>query len=133
MAFIQPFLLARHWQLTNVRYLLGPASYLDSLNQQLDPAQKRFRIAERFDIAPKPGVEQATKLEELTAVPGDNGPYALFEFTGALPRARLYSNWQLPMNDRTAVSGLTRTNLGDGGWALLQQVGTNDFLTLNER
>jgi len=131
MAFIQPSLLARHWQLTNVRYLLGPASYLDSLNQQLDPAQKRFRIAERFDVAPKPGIEQATKLEELTAMPGDNAPYALFEFTGALPRARLYSNWQLPMNDKTAVSGLTRTNLGDGGWALLQQVGTNDFLTLN--
>ena len=36
------------------------------------------------------------------------------------------------MNDKAAVSGLTKTNLGDGGWALLQQVGTNDFLTLNE-
>jgi hypothetical protein len=65
-------------------------------------------------------------------VPDKNGPYAIFDFAGALPRARLYSNWQMPMSYTTAVSGLTKTNLGDGGWALLQQVGTNDFLTLNE-
>ena len=38
----------------------------------------------------------------MTAVPGDDGAYALFEFTGALPRARLYSNWQISTND-TAV------------------------------
>ena len=65
-------------------------------------------------------------------MPDDNGPYALFDFTGALPRAKLYSNWQVPINDKTAVSGLTVTNLGPNGWALLQQAGTNDFLTLNE-
>jgi hypothetical protein len=132
MALSQPNLVARHWQLANVRYLLGPAGYLDSINQQLDPAQRRFRIVQRFAIAPKPGVERATQLEELTAIPNDNGDYALFEFTGALPRAKLYSNWELPMNDKTAAGELTKTNLGEGGWALLQQVGTNDFLTLNE-
>ena len=126
------YLLTRHWQLTNTRYLLGPAGSLDSLNQQLDPVQHRFRILQRFAVATKPGIEQATKLEELTTVPNDNGPFAIFEFTGALPRARLYSNWQVPMNDKTAVGGLTKTNLGEGGWALLQQAGTNDFLTLNE-
>jgi len=68
----------------------------------------------------------------ITAQPSADGPYALFDFTGALPRAKLYANWQVPRNDKTAVSGLTRANLGEGGWTLLQQVGTNDFLTLNE-
>ena len=126
------YLLARHWQLANVRYLLCPTSFLESLNQQLDPAQRRFRIAQRFNVVPKPGIEQVTQLEEMTAVPDDNGAYALFEFTGALPRARLYSNWQLPMNDKAAVGELTKTNLGADGWALLQQAGTNDFLTLKE-
>jgi hypothetical protein len=137
------YLLTRHWQLANVRYLLGPAGFLDSLNQQLDPAQKRFRVADRFDLIPKPevAVPNGISAEQyvnylppdlLTARPSADGPYALFEFTGALPRARLYSNWQLPMNDKTAVGGLTKTNLGADGWALLQQVGTNDFLTLNE-
>jgi hypothetical protein len=137
------YLVTRHWQLTNVRYFLGPAVYLDSLNQQLDPAQKRFRIADRFDLIPKQEVAVPNGISPeqfvdylppdlITARPSDDGAYALFEFTGALPRARLYSNWQLPASDKTAVDGLTKTNLGDGGWAMLQQVGTNDLLTLNE-
>ena len=125
-------LLLRHWQLTNVRYLLGPAGFLNSLNQQFDPVQRRFHIVQRFNVVPKPGIEQVTQLEEMTAVPDDNGTYALFEFAGALPRAKLYSNWQLPMNDKAAAGELTKTNLGADGWTLLQQTGTNDFLTLKE-
>ena len=31
------YLMARRWQLTNTRYLLGPAGFLDVLNEQLDP------------------------------------------------------------------------------------------------
>ena len=93
------YLLPRHWQLTNTRYLLGPAGFLDVLNEQLDPAQHRFRIVQRFTIVPKPDVVQATSLEELAAAPTNNGPYALFDFTGALPRARLYSNWQVSTNN----------------------------------
>jgi hypothetical protein len=79
-------------------------------NGQFDPTQHRFRIVQRFDVAPKPGIEQATKLEELTAVPSDNGNYALFEFTGALPRAKLYANWQISTNDDTTLQTLADTN-----------------------
>ena len=50
--------LTRHWQLTNTRYLLGAAGFLDVLNQQIDPVQHRFRIAARFDLAPKPGIPE---------------------------------------------------------------------------
>jgi hypothetical protein len=134
-------LLARRWQLANTRYILattathlpmGDVDTLSFLNQGLDPAHQRFRIVQRFDIVPKPGIEQLRGLQEMTAVTNENGGCALYEFTGALPRARLYSNWQLPMNDKTAVRGLTMTNLGAGGSALLQQAGTNDFLTLNQ-
>jgi len=92
-------LLARRWELSNTRYLLGPAGYLDVMNQQLDPAQHRFRIVQRFEIVPKPGILQPQQLEELTAVADDNGRYALFDFTGALPRAKLYSNWLVSTND----------------------------------
>ena len=126
------YLLPRHWQLTNTRYLLGPAGFLDVLNQQLDPAQHRFRIVQRFAIAPKPGVEQVTKLEELTAVPDDNGPYALFEFTGALPRAKLYSNWQLPMNDKTAVGGSDQNQFGRG-WMGVAATGRHKRFSHTER
>ncbi len=98
--------IARLWELTNTRYLLGPAGLLDLYNGQFDPDQRRFRIIRRFDIVPKPGILQPTKLEELTAVPGDNGAYALFDFTGALPRAKLYSNWQVSTNGDATLKTL---------------------------
>lgn len=85
--------LVRRWELTNTRYLLGPAGFLDFLNQQLDAARQRFRIALRFDLVPRPGIVQARAFEDLTAVPAPEGPYAVFEFTGALPRTRLHTQW----------------------------------------
>jgi hypothetical protein len=93
------YLYARLWKLTNTRYLLGPAGFLDVLNAQLDPVQQGFRIFQRFDIVPKPGIEQVTQPVETTAAPGDNGALAIFEFTGALPRAKLYANWRVCTND----------------------------------
>ncbi|HSY74552.1 MAG TPA: hypothetical protein VK810_03700, partial [Dongiaceae bacterium] len=103
-------LIARRWQLTNTRYFLGPAGFLDVMNQQLDPDQHRFRIVTRFSVVPKPGITQATKLEELTAAPNNDGDYALFEFTGALPRAKLYSTWQVSTNDTATLQMLADKN-----------------------
>ena len=104
-------LLARHWELTNTRYLLGAAGYLDALNQQLDPGKNRFRIVQRFTIALKPGLtEFHQRLEELTAYPKANGEYALFEFTGALPRAKLYANWQVNTNTADVLKTLADLN-----------------------
>ena len=103
-------LYARYWQLTNTRYLLGTAGFLDALNQQLDPGQHRFRIAQRFDIVAKPGITQPTQFEELTATPANDGELALFEFTGALPRAKLYSNWQINTNDQANLKTLADLN-----------------------
>jgi hypothetical protein len=104
------YLITRRWQLTNTRYLLGPAGFLDVLNQQLDPGQHRFRIVQRFNVVPKPGIENPTQLSELTAVPAENGDYALFEFTGALPRAKLYSQWQVSTNDSATLQTLASKN-----------------------
>jgi hypothetical protein len=104
------YLMARRWELTNTRYLLGYANYLDVLNERLDPAQHRFRIVQRFDVMPKPGMDQPTQLEQLTAVVSENGGCALIEFTGALPRAKLYSNWQVNTNDDATLKTLASTN-----------------------
>ncbi len=105
------WLLLRRWQLTNNRYLLGPAGFLDVMNSELDPVQQRFRIVKRFNVTLKPGVgEFHQRLEELTAVLNDNGDYALFEFTGALPRAKLYSNWQVSTNDAATLKTLADKN-----------------------
>jgi hypothetical protein len=103
-------LFARHWELTNTRYLLGAAGFLDAINQQLDPAQRRFRIVQRFDLVAKPGITQPTGLEELTAATSPDGDLAIFEFTGALPRAKLYSNWQVSTNDTANLQTLADPN-----------------------
>jgi hypothetical protein len=96
--------VTRRWELTNTRYLLGPTGFLEVLNQQLDPAQRRFRVALTFEIVARPGVTNPTKYEQLTAVAKPEGPFAIFEFTGALPRAKLYTNWQVSTNDQATLA-----------------------------
>jgi hypothetical protein len=99
--------ITRRWQLTNTRYLLGAAGFLEVLNQQIDPVLHRFRIATRFDIALKPNVSTFSGAgDELTAVIKPDGQYAQFEFTGALPRAKLYSSWQVSTNDQVTLTNL---------------------------
>jgi hypothetical protein len=117
-------LIARRWQLTNTRYLLGPAGFLDVMNENLDPVQHGFHIAATFEVVPKKDValppdltreqlEQVLNMlpsDKLTAMPMENGRYALFEFTGALPRAKLYSHWQISTNDTVTLQTLANLN-----------------------
>ena len=35
-----------------------------------------------------------------------DGQYAVFDFTGALPRAKLYANWQVSTNDQATLKEL---------------------------
>ena len=98
--------LLRRWELTNTRYLLGPAGIVEGLNQQLDPVQKRFSVKLPFTIVPKPGHSRATKLDEFTAVANSNGPFAIIEFGGVLPRAKLYSNWTVNTNSTETLTTL---------------------------
>jgi len=128
------FKLPRRWELSNTRYLLGPAQLVESFNQQFDPIRNRFRIVQRFGIGLKPGITQFHQnLEELTAYPTDNGEYALIEFTGALPRAKLYGNWQVSTNDQANLKTLVDPNFDPAKTVLvstpqagLPAVATND-------
>ena len=114
-------LIPRRWELTNTRYLLGCAGLLPVLNQSLDPQQQRFRIISRFDFFPKPGIVHPTRLEEITSVPSMNGPFALFDFAGALPRASLYSNWQVITNDEAALNLLTNVTFDPAHTVVVSQ------------
>jgi hypothetical protein len=102
------FRLGRLWELSNTRYLLGPAPYVDMVNRQFDTEPNRFRIIQRFEIGPRPGIENPTEYSQVEAVPTNdpNAKYALYEFTGALPRANLFSNWQVQTNDTAALDTL---------------------------
>ncbi len=98
--------LGRLWELTNTRYVLGMTGFLDFLNQQFDPGQGRFRVHTAFNILPKTGVDQVTRLSQLTVAPATNGPFALFEFEGALPRMSLMPRWEVVTNDTACLERL---------------------------
>jgi len=92
--------IVRYWQLTDTRYILGIAGLADGLNQQLDPVQKRFRQVMAFTFCQTPG-SSFYRVET-----NQTGPFALIEFTGALPRAKLYSQWQVNTNDTNILATL---------------------------
>jgi hypothetical protein len=103
-------LVARLWQLTNTRYVLGSRDSVDQLNQMLDPVQKRVRLKLPFALGLKPGVPAplpttpiAEVVQRLTAVPSESGPFAVLEFTGALPRVKLYADWQAGLSDTNTL------------------------------
>jgi hypothetical protein len=91
--------IGRLWELTNTRFIVGMTGFIDMLNQTFDAGQKRFRVHTAFTLLPKSGVEQVTRLSQLTVLPSTNGPFALFEFGGALPRASLVARWEVVTND----------------------------------
>ena len=87
---------AREYELTGTRFLIGvksviqtngPVDFIEVLNDRLDPEQRRFRMHTPFSI---------DYDDEFypRATPNDSGPLALIEFTGALPRARLFHQWE---------------------------------------
>src|SRR4029078_9203949 len=115
--------LPRRWELTNMRYLFAPAiwpvsanqtvPFIDLANQQIDPVLHRFRTAAAFNLARKPDVKDVRGLEDITiqlASP-TNSQWALYDFTGALPRAKLYANWKVSTNEDPAVLHQWVTNI----------------------
>ena len=109
----------RYWELTNTRYVLGMAGFLDALNAQFDKGRNRFRIAARFDLAPKPGVANPSGLEDLTATTSSDGALALFEHTGALPRAKLFANWLSGASDEAVLKTLAEETFDPGATVLV--------------
>lgn len=80
--------LPRLWELTSTRYILGLAGqFADSLNEQIDPVRRSFRVHTPFALAQNGG--------NIGAQPNAAGPWALIEFTNALPRAKLYTQWRV--------------------------------------
>ena len=92
----------RLWKLTNTRYLLADASFLDGLNNAAGPGRRPFHYVFRFNLVPKPGITNAEDVQDagdLTTQVSDQGREALIEYTDTLPRAKLYSRWLTTTND----------------------------------
>ena len=106
-------LVGRLWQLTNTRYILGSKEVVDQLNGMVDPVQKRIRLKMPFGLGLKPGVTPpnastatADMVQLLTATASETGPFAVLEFTGTLPRAKFYTDWQAGVSDAQTLQQL---------------------------
>jgi hypothetical protein len=92
----------RLWQLTNTRYLLGlsDSQFLAAMNDRFDPAKRRFQVRAPFTVSQNP------ETRTVSAETNSAGPFALIEFTGALPRAGLYTRWQVITNEAEELARL---------------------------
>src|SRR5262245_23208139 len=91
---------ARLYELTNTRYLCGVAgNFTDALNQMFDPQQRRFRVHTAFNFV-------QVGQEGIGVQTNPAGQWALIEFTGALPRTKLYSQWQTSTNEQATLNKL---------------------------
>jgi uncharacterized membrane protein YfhO len=99
-------------------------------NAQFDLGKHRFQIIQRFSVLPKPGIPVPNGIspeqfayylppDKVTAFPNTDGAYALFDFTGALPRAKLYSNWQVNTNDQAVLNTLADLNFDPANTVLI--------------
>ncbi len=97
-----PGLLVREWELTNTRYLLGlSGGFLQALNQQVDGGRSRFQLQMPF------GLSRPSANGPVITDADPNGPFALIEFTGALPRAKLFTQWKANQDDTNTLAQLS--------------------------
>ena len=104
----------RLWELTNTRYILGHAAFAEGFNQQLDPQKRRFKLQQMFQL------EQLSP-NNFSASLTTNGPLGLIEFTGALPRTRLYSKWQINTNDEATLRQLASADFDPSQTVLVSE------------
>jgi hypothetical protein len=94
----------RLWRLTNTRYIFADARLEPALNQLSDP-KNSFRTLLRVNLAVKTNVTQVRDAGDMTVQPSSDGSLALLEYTRALPRVKLFANWQV-MDDPAALQTL---------------------------
>jgi len=88
----------RYWQLTNTRFIFGVPGLAEALNRDADPVNKSFRQQTAFTLKPGDG----TYNVETNAT----GPFAMIEYSGTLPRAKLYSRWSVMTNNVATLDRL---------------------------
>ncbi len=82
--------VTRRLELTSTDYILAAAPMVSVLNQAYDPEQQRFKPILFFEFY------QTRSGGPILARTNQTGPFAVIKFTGALPRASLYTDWQTP-------------------------------------
>ena len=119
-------LALRKWALTSTRYFMclsgnsdvngatrrqfGDLGYTNVLNYSLDPSLRRFHTIKTFGleaVTNTPPGQVPASHDAVTYKARENpdglGMVALMEFEGALPRAKLFANWQQGVADPEAL------------------------------
>ena len=92
----------RWWELSNTRYILGPGP---DVVKQLDPTGKKLRPILSFDLQPKKP-NTSTWAEDWISVENPKGQLSVIEYVDALPRVKLYPQWQVSTNDDATLQAL---------------------------
>jgi hypothetical protein len=111
--------VGRLWQLTDTRYILGMKGFVDVMNQQIDPNNRSFTVKASFDFAPRSPTSTGTSPEDITTVIRPEGQFAIFEFGAALPKAKLYSHWEVATDDAAALQKLADASFDPRGTVLV--------------
>jgi hypothetical protein len=64
----------------------------------------------RFEIVPRFGITVVTKTDQLTVLLAPYGHFGLFELPSALPRAKLYADWEVNPDNTNVLAQLFDPN-----------------------
>ncbi len=85
---------AQIYVLSSIHYFLGAADFA----KKNDPTGQHLRVLKTFNFVPK-RPDPTSEPVDWKTVEDPNGELAVIEYMDALPRAKLYSNWQVNTND----------------------------------
>lgn len=97
---------ARLFALNNNPYVLAPADFSAFWNARPELAGNLIHAVMRFNMLAQPGVTFVNDPSQITTVVSDDGKFALFKMDGILPRAKLYSHWEIDTNDAEVLKEL---------------------------
>jgi hypothetical protein len=109
---------AREYEMTSTRYFVGLAGHAAVLNAYLDPGANRFRDGPRFNlVSTRPN---SPHFGDLRVKADTDGPFAIIEFSGAIPRARLFTQWETITNEAQTLARLASADFDPAATVLVQ-------------
>lgn len=93
-------------ELTCTKYLIGPSGgMVDGVNSTFNMGSNGFQVVRSYNYVPKVANPSSYPVD-YKAEFQTNGLLNVIEFKGALPRAGLYSQWQIVTNDDATLAML---------------------------
>jgi hypothetical protein len=80
---------------------------VELFNKKVDPLHHSLKLRCRFDMRLKPNIKSIRDIGDINVVESERGEYGIMEYPRALPRAKLYANWQTPTSDAATLNLLT--------------------------